>query len=126
MTEDQKVVDDSAKPLDKMTVKELREVAKEIPGLTGISSMKKDDLLANIKDAQGASDSPAAKPKKKKHVGAKKSKKVMTVKEIKKEINKLRAKKVTAQKDNAKNQVDILRRKINRLKKMSRKKAVSA
>ena len=36
----------AAKPLDKMTVVELREAAKEeIPGITGISGMKKDQLL---------------------------------------------------------------------------------
>ena len=37
------------KPLDKMTAPELREVAKQIPGVTGTSAMKKADLLSTIK-----------------------------------------------------------------------------
>ena len=32
------------KPLEKMTATELREVAKEIPEITGASGMKKDEL----------------------------------------------------------------------------------
>ena len=39
------------KPLDKMTVKELREVGKEIPDLSGVTAMKKDELVAAIKKA---------------------------------------------------------------------------
>ena len=39
------------KPLDKMTVPELRAKAKEIPDVTGVSGMKKDQLLAIIKEA---------------------------------------------------------------------------
>jgi hypothetical protein len=42
------------KPVDKMTVKELREIAKEIPGVTGVHSMKKDELLAAIAGSEGA------------------------------------------------------------------------
>jgi len=34
------------KPLEKMTAPELKEVAKQIPGLTGVHAMKKADLLA--------------------------------------------------------------------------------
>ena len=33
------------KPLDKMTAKELREIAIEIPGVTGVHAMKKEQLL---------------------------------------------------------------------------------
>ena len=56
------------KPLDKMTVVELREIAKEIPDVTGVSGMKKDQLLSIIKEAQGIKDEepPQKKAKKKK------------------------------------------------------------
>jgi len=100
-----------------MTVKELRHIAKGIPGITGISTMKKAELLAKINEAQ---DTTAAKPKKK-HEGVKKSLKMMTLKDIKKEILQLRHKKIAAQKDGDKNNIDIMRRKISRLKKLSRK-----
>jgi cell division protein FtsX len=40
------------KPVEEMTVKELREVAKGIPGIAGVSSMKKDQLLEAIKSVK--------------------------------------------------------------------------
>ena len=41
------------KPLEKMTVKALREIAKEIPEITGAHGMKKDELLAAINEVRG-------------------------------------------------------------------------
>ena len=41
------------KPLDKMTVKELREVALDLPEITGVHGMNKAELLAEIKEAKG-------------------------------------------------------------------------
>ena len=41
------------KPLEKMTVKELRDVAHGIEGLEGVSAMKKEALLIAIKEARG-------------------------------------------------------------------------
>lgn len=117
MTDEQKAAGTSEKSLDKMTVKELRDVAKEIPGLTGFSSMKKDDLLAKIKTSRGVD---ATKPKKK-HVGVKKSKKLLTVKDIKEEIVRLRGKRLAIKETGDKKNADILRRKISRLRKKSRK-----
>ena len=64
------------KPLDKMTVKELRVVAKEL-GAEGVSGMKKDELLAFIRKAKGL---PEERPKK---VVRKKTKRVWSVKELK-------------------------------------------
>jgi uncharacterized NAD-dependent epimerase/dehydratase family protein len=42
-----------SKDLEKMTVKELRELAHEIEGLEGVSAMKKEDLLIAIKRQRG-------------------------------------------------------------------------
>ncbi len=117
MADEQNAAGTSEKSLDKMTVKELRDVAKEISGLTGFSTMKKDDLLAQIKTSRGVD---TAKPKKK-HIGVKKSKKLLTVKDIKEEIVKLRGKRLAITKTGDKKNADILRRKISRLRKKSRK-----
>ena len=41
------------KPLEKMTVKALREIAKEIPEITGAHGMKKEELLVAINEVRG-------------------------------------------------------------------------
>jgi hypothetical protein len=108
------------KPLDKMTVVELREIAKEeIPGITGVTGMKKEDLLLAVKDARGIKDEAPAK-KKKKTAGPKKD---MSVKEMKQEIIRLRAERATLRQGKDKNKLGIIRRRINRLKKMTRRAA---
>ena len=50
--------ENSEKPLDKMTVKELRDVAKEIPEITGVHGKNKAELLAVIKEAKGIQEKP--------------------------------------------------------------------
>ena len=106
------------KPLNKMTAPELREVGKEIPGVTGVHAMKKDELLSVIKEYYGIEDEAPIKKKKKKT-----EKPTVSVKELKAKIVQLRETKgdVRATKDRKK--VDILRRRINRLKKQTRKVA---
>ena len=49
------------KPLDKMTVKELRDVALDLPQITGVHGMNKADLLAAVKEAMGIEDTPVKK-----------------------------------------------------------------
>jgi hypothetical protein len=109
------------KPLDKMTVVELREAAKkEIPDIKGVSGMKKDQLLAAMKEARGIKDEKSAKKKKKKAAGPKKE---MTIREMKQEIVRLRAEKESIRPEGDKKKIEIIRRRINRLKKMTRKAA---
>lgn len=100
------------KPLDKMTSPELKEVAKKIPGVTGVTAMKKDELLALIKKDRGIVDEEPPKAAEKKDI---------SVSDIKKKIIDLKAAKATAQTGKNKKEVAILRRRINRLKKMTRK-----
>lgn len=100
------------KPLDKMTAPELKEVAKTIPGTTGVTAMKKADLIALIKEHRGIVDEEPEKDSDKKGIN---------VKEIKKKIIDLKAAKAAAREAENKKEVDILRRRINRLKKMTRK-----
>lgn len=110
------------KPLDKMTVVELREAVKnEVPDITGVTGMKKDQLQEVLKEARGIKEeAPAKKKKKKKTAGPKKE---MTVKEMKEEIVRLRTEREAVRKEGDKKKNEIIRRRINRLKKMSRRAA---
>ena len=49
------------KPLDRMTAKELREIALTISEITGVHGMNKTELLANIKKARGIVDDKTKK-----------------------------------------------------------------
>lgn len=128
MTEETKTVSEEQKPLDKMTVKELRDLAKESE-ITGTSGMKKDELLAAIKgtsddaDVSPEAEAPKAKaPKsvKKKAASGPKAPKT-SAKECKAEISSLRKEIVTCKEDGDKAMLGTLRRRINILKKKSRK-----
>jgi protein-arginine kinase activator protein McsA len=101
------------KPLDKMTVVELRDfaLAKNL-GIVGVSAMKKEDLLPAIKQALGIKDEEPAR----KGLAEK-----ATVGEMKKSILQLKEEKRTAIASKDKKKVNVLRRRINRLKKRSKK-----
>lgn len=98
------------KPLDKMTVKELREVAKQLPEITGVHGMNKAELLSAIKEARGIKEEP-------------KKKKDSSVLEIKKMIKALKAEREVALHNNDKKMAKIYRRRITRLKKKTRRAA---
>ncbi len=138
MAEDVKNDEQQAeKPLDKMTVAELREaLKKELPDMTGLSSMKKDQLLEAITEARNSEDETPAKettaqkaapkkpaPKKTTPKKTAEPKKEMTVSEMKQEIVRLRAERESIRQEGDKKKIEIIRRRINRLKKMTRKAA---
>ena len=104
------------KPLEKMTVKELKEVAIEIPGVTGVTAMKKEELLVLIKKDRGIEDEKPIKKKEKKIAKA-----TLTVKELKKKIVQFRLEKEDAREAKDRKKIAILRRRINRLKKQTRR-----
>lgn len=106
------------KPLDKMTAPELREVAKAIPGVSGVHAMKKDELLAVIKESRGIKDEEP--PKKTK---AKTKKPALSATELKLKIARLREEQEKARESKNKKDVNTLRRRINRMKKQTRKVA---
>jgi len=106
------------KPIEKMTAPELKEVAKEIPGLTGVHAMKKTDLMDVIKEYYGIEEEGPTTKKKKKA-----KKRTASVKELKTKIIQLREKKEEARAAKDRKNVEILRRQINRLKKQTRKAA---
>ena len=98
------------KPLEKMTAKELREVGKQIPEITGVYGMNKAELMSAIKKAKGmVDDSPKTKD--------------ASVREIKKKIKKLKTERETALSKNDAKMAGIYRRRITRLKKKTRRAA---
>ena len=102
-------VPEEEKPLEKMTAPELKEVAGKIPGVTGVTAMKKAELIALIKEHRGITDEELNKVETSK------------IGELKKKIVDLKAAKAAAQDAKNKKETGILRRRINRLKKMTRK-----
>ena len=109
------------KPLEKMTVKVLREIAKEIPEITGVHGMKKEELIAAINEAKGV-DAGEVKPVK--SAKAKAAPKIgATAGEIKKQIRALKADRAAALESQDKKMAHVYKRRISRLKKKSRKAA---
>jgi len=101
------------KELERMTVKELKAIAAEETDLVGIHAMKKAELLAAIKMAKGIPEKKTPK---------KEAEKVeITVKELKTTIDELKKKKEEYRKARDKRMVEVLRRRINRAKKRTRK-----
>lgn len=108
------------KPLEKMTVKDLKEIALEIPHdhlEIAVSDMHKDQLVAFIKEARGIRDEALGKKVKK----AKVIKVALTKQEIKARIKKLKEEQASAQGQKDGEKAQVLRRRISRLKKQSRK-----
>ncbi len=101
------------KPLEKLTAKEMRElVIDKLPMITGASGMDKDDLLARIKEVLGIEDDDENK------VNPYKAQ----IQTLKKEIRDLRSKKTEIE---SRKEREIIRRKINKLKKRTRRLAAA-
>lgn len=100
------------KPLEKMTATELRELALQMGGIQGVHAMKKEELLSAIRAAKGL---PPVEPKK--------AKASVSTAQLKQKIRELRLKKGEALQQKDRKRVEILRRRINRLKKRTRKAA---
>ena len=114
------------KPLEKMTVKALREIAKDIPEIIGVHGMKKEELIVAIKEARGDEEKTVKTDTsiKEKPVKEKPGKKAgATPGEIKKQIKALKAQRQTALGAQDKKMATVYRRRISRLKKKSRKAA---
>lgn len=96
------------KPLDKMTAKELRDlVINQLPMIQGASGMDKDQLVAKIKEVLGITEEQGS-------VSPYKAQ-ILTMKAQMKELRAKKAAEGTSRKEK-----DIIRRKVNRLKKRSR------
>ncbi len=95
------------KPLEKMTSKELRELAFEIPEISGVHGMNKAELIVEIKTAKG--------------IPFEKARSSGSVREIKKKIKELRIRKEAAVNDENTKMAGILKRRITKLKKKTRR-----
>jgi len=102
------------KPIEKMTAPELRELAKGF-GVEGTHAMKKEELIPIIKEAYGIKDEGLDKK------SAKSGAKTVTVRAVKERIAKLKKDKAAALEAGDRKKRDILRRRINRDKKRSRR-----
>ena len=110
MAEEVKDKKAGGKSLDKMTAKELRELAKTMPKIAGVYGMKKAELLAAIKEAKGIVEEKV-KPVDR------------SIKDLKKKIRVLKAGRRTALEANDKKMATIYKRKVSRLKKKTRRPA---
>ncbi|MCB2193012.1 MAG: transcription termination factor Rho [Deltaproteobacteria bacterium] len=92
-----------------MTAKELREYGLQIGNIVGVHSMNKEELLKAIKEAIGIDDESGTK------LFAKE------IAKVKAEIKELKAGRDKARDEGDKKQVEILRKRIGRLKKKTRR-----
>ena len=104
------MIETKAKPLEKMTVTDLREMAKEIPDISGVHGMKKEELIAAIKKSKGIIDEPVKKTD-------------ASLGEIKKKIKTVKTQRLAAIESIDKKMATIYKRRISRLKKKTRKAA---
>jgi len=108
------------KPLEKMTAKELREMALGLPGVHGVTAMKKGELIAAIRAAKGITE---PEPKKEKLIVAKKEKVILTASQLKQKVKELRVKREEILQQRNWKMAEILRKRIRRFKKMTRRAA---
>ncbi len=103
-------VEGQEKALEKMTVKELREMAKDLPGIVGVHGMKKEELIAAVKDVKGIKDEPVKKTD-------------ASVGGVKKKIKAFKAQRQAALEAKDSKMATIYKRRIARLKKKTRRAA---
>ena len=103
--------------LDKLTVKELREIDAEFPHERAIHDMNKEELVAFIREAKGIKDEPHI------HKHRPKGKIKITKPELKAKIRELKIQRGQALENRDENKSAALRHQISRLKKISRRVA---
>lgn len=100
--------------LEKLTVKELKEMALAMGGITGVTAMKKEELLTAIKQAKGIPIQPT------------REKPVDTIVEIKKKMRELRVKQGELREAGKGDETGLIKKRISRLKKKTRRIARKA
>jgi hypothetical protein len=97
------------KPLEQYTVKELREMTLALGSISGVSGMKKAELIKAIKEAKGIPVTDVRE--------------IETVITLKHRIKSLKDRRETLREAGDRSKIDFLRRKISRLKKRTRRLA---
>jgi cysteinyl-tRNA synthetase len=95
-------------------------MALGLPGVHGVHAMKKEELIAAIRAARGITE---PEPKKEKHIVAKKEKIILTASQLKQKVKELRAKREELLQQRNWKMAEILRKRISRLKKLTRRAA---
>lgn len=98
------------KPLDKMTAKELRELALASGGIVGVHAMNKAELIAAIKEVRGIADEKG-------------SRKDVDVRALKQKIREMKVKLDQAKESGNSKLVSSFRRRVSNLKKKTRRAA---
>jgi sulfite reductase alpha subunit-like flavoprotein len=98
------------KPLDKMTAKELRDMALSTGDVTGVHAMNKAELISAIKEVRGIVDEKGKK-------------KDVDVRGLKVKIKELKDKRGKAVEAGNRKLADSFRRRISNLKKKTRRAA---
>ena len=114
MSEETHKKEHDEKHLDKLTVKELRDIAAEIPHERALHDMKKEELIAFIKEAKGIKNEGHV------HRHKPKGKIKMTKPELKAKIRELKVQRWQALEDREGKKAVMLRHQISQLKKKSR------
>ena len=99
------------KALEKMTVKDLREMAKDIPEIVGVHGMKKEELIVAIKQAKGIVDETVKKAN-------------TSIRQLKQNIKGLKEQRRAAIESKDRKMATIYKRRISRLKKKTRRAAI--
>jgi len=94
-------------------------MALGLPGVHGVHAMKKEELVAAIRKAKGLPE----EEKKEKRVVVKKEKVILSVAELKQKVKELRAKKGEALQQRNWKMAEILRKRVSRCKKKTRRVA---
>lgn len=107
--EEQRELPKLEKSLEKMTIKELREIALQIPEIQGVHGMNKEELISTLKKIYGIKEEP-------KKVGA-------SMRELKAKIKKFKALAEEAKKNKEWNKYERYRKLASAFKKRTRRLA---
>ncbi len=102
------------KPIEKMTIKELRVLAKEL-GAQGVSGMQKEELINFILQVKGKPGGPRGEKI------VKLGKKIINVTAVKRQIKQLKAEGEKLLSEGKKEEARRLKKRISRLKKLTRR-----
>lgn len=94
------------KPLEDMTVKELREIALQVPDVVGVHGMNKDEIIKIVRQARGIPEPEKTKT---------------SMRELKAKLKGMREKLGSFRESGDKKMVSVSKKRISRLKRKTRR-----